>query len=261
MGRLQDKRVVITRPRDQAQPFVDLLAGESAVPILIPVIATGSIEDPKQLDVALQNLADYDWLVLTSVNGVQAVWERFEQLGVESIPKNVQIACIGPKTEAALAAKGIRTDFVPNEFVAEAILPGLGDVSGKRVLLTRADIARPDLPEAIGAGGGIADDITAYRTLPSQPEGKSLAALREGVDILTFTSPSTVENFVEIVRQTGLDPLNLPGSPIIACIGPITANAAAKLGFVVDILPADYTIEGLMVAMISHFEDGNYVPA
>lgn len=261
MGRLQDKRVVVTRPKDQAQPFVDLLSKEGAISICIPVIATSTIADPKRLDEALRNLADYDWLVLTSVNGVQAVWERFEQLGVESIPKNTQIACIGPKTEAELASKGIHADFVPSEYVAEAILPGLGELSGKRVLLTRADIARPDLPEAIRAGGGVADDITAYRTLPSQPDGKSLAALREGVDILTFTSPSTVENFVEVVRQAGLDPLNLPGSPITACIGPITANAAAKLGFEVDIVPDEYTIEGLMDAMVSHFEEGNYAPA
>lgn len=259
MSRLHAKRVVITRPKEQAKPFADLLSAEGAMPICLPVIEIGPIADTDKLDETLRNLDRYDWLVLTSVNGVKAVWERFEKLGIHSFPKNLQIACIGPKTESALASRGFRADFTPDEYVAEAILLGLEDVSGKRILLPRADIARPDLPNAIRAEGGHADDITAYRTLPVQPDEEGLASLSMGVDVLTFTSPSTVENFVEIVRRAGLDPSNIAGKPLIACIGPITARAAANLGFRVDIIPVEYTIEGLIGAMILYIKDNENV--
>ena len=110
------------------------------------------------------------------------------------------MAAIGPKTAEALKAHGVTPDFVPEEYVAEAILPGLGDLRGQWVLLPRAEIARKALPEAITAAGGVAHEIAVYQTLPAEPDAEGFAALRSGVDVITLTSPSTVQNFLAIVQ-------------------------------------------------------------
>jgi uroporphyrinogen-III synthase len=133
--------------------------------------------------------------------------------------------------------------------MSEAILPGLGDVRGKWVLLPRAEIARKALPEAIAAAGGIPHEIAVYQTLPAQPDPEGLAALQSGVDIVTLTSPSTVQNFMAIARQSGLDPLRLPGNPLFACIGPITEQAAREAGLVNLAVAREYTTEGLIEAI------------
>ena len=255
MASLSGKSVVVTRPEAQSQRFVEMLVNLGANPICLPVIEISPAADPQDLDRLLKQIDQYDWLVLTSVNGVAAIWERFDALNVQSLPKMLKIACIGPKTAATLREKGYQADFVPDEYVAEGILPGLGDLEGLNVLLARADIARPDLPEAIRAGGGRADDICAYRTIPAKPDEQSMEAVTKGVDLLTFTSPSTVENFFQIIISEGLDPLNLPGEPIVACIGPITAKAAEKKGYQVKIIPEEYTIEGLFQAVKYYFKE------
>ena len=246
---LNGKRILITRPRRQADEFARALREAGAQPLLFPVIEIGPPPDPAALDAALQELASYDWLILTSVNGVQAVWERFAALGLPGVPPDVQVAAIGPKTAAALEQKGVRPDFVPPEYIAEAILPGLGELKGRRFLLARAELARPVLQFAIQAAGGTAHEIAAYRTLPTAPDAEAIQALRQGVDIITFTSSSTVTNFIALVEGAGLQPDALPGSPLIACIGPITAATARQAGLNVDIVAQDYTTEGLVKVM------------
>lgn len=242
----------------QCQVFLDLLEQAGAFPICFPVIEISRLINPQILDQALLDLSSYDWLILTSVNGVAAVWERMAALGILELPAGLKVACIGPKTSAAAAKIGVQPDFVPEEYVAEAILPGLGELDGLKVLLTRADLARPDLPEAIRNGGGIADDICAYRTLPAETDQAILAEIANKTDVLTFTSPSTVENFFQIISDQGLDPLGLPGDPIVACIGPITAKAAEKKGYQIAVVPDYYTIEGLTQAILDHFQENEY---
>lgn len=254
MSDLRGKRILVTRPRAQASEFAAALRAAGADPIFFPVIEIGPVEDTTILDRALQKLYCYDWLVLTSVNGVDAVWKRFTALGLSTIPEKVRVACIGPKTAAALQAHGVRPDFVPEEYVAEAILPGLGDLRGSWVLLPRADLARPDLAQAIRAARGMAHEIPAYRTLPARPEVSGLQALRAGVDVITFTSSSTVRNFVALTKSAGLDPLHLPGSPYFACIGPITAATTREEGLPVDIIASEYTAAGLLQALLENIE-------
>src|SRR5512138_2500481 len=162
---------------------------------------------------------------------------------------SVKFAAIGPKTASALKERGITAHFVPEEYVAEAILPGLGDLRGKWVLLPRAEIARKALPEAILQAGGIPHEISVYKTLPAQVELQGLAALQAGVDVITLTSPSTVQNFVAIVRQYGLDPLHLPNNPVFACIGPITEQAAKEAGLPKMIVAKEYTADGLITVL------------
>lgn len=237
-------RVLVTRPREQADALLDALrvAGFEAVPF--PVIEIQAMDENSALDRALQDLGQYEWVVFTSVNGVEVVFARLPD--GSHLPR---VAAIGPKTAHALERRGVRPEFVPDEYVAEAILPGLGDLQGKRVLLPRAEIARKALPDAIRAAGGVANEIAVYRTLPAQPDPAGLDALKHGVDWITFTSPSTVENFVEIVRGQGLDAQKLPGQPRVACIGPITERAARTAGFEVALVAHVYTTEGLAQAL------------
>jgi uroporphyrinogen-III synthase len=254
MSELDGMKIVITRPRAQADSFARELEGLGAAPIAFPVIEIEQVEDTSSLDRALTKLSCYEWMVLTSVNGVEKVWERLSLLGLNGpLPENTRIAAIGPKTSAALQSHGIAPDFVPQEYVAEAIVPGMGDLRGRWVLLPRADIARPALADAILRAGGIAHEIAAYRTAPGVPDAQAIESLKAGVDVLTFTSSSTVVNFDKVVRDAGLDPLNLPGNPLVACIGPITAQTAQQLGFHVAIMASEYTTKGLSYAISRYY--------
>ena len=240
-------KVLITRPRHQSEAFGAALQAAGFEPVYFPVIEIRPLEDNTALDRALGKIGCYDWLIFTSVNGVEMVRSRppFRL----PLPESLRVAAIGPKTASALREIGIQPFFVPEEYVAEAILPGLGDLRGRWVLLPRAEIARKALPEAIARSGGVAHEIAVYRTLPSAVDAQGLVAIASGVDVLTFTSPSTVQNFAEIIRREGLDPLSLPGNPRVACIGPITQKAARDEGFRVDIVAAEYTTEGLIEAL------------
>ena len=240
-------KVLITRPRSQADSFAETLAAAGFEPVFFPVIQIRPFEENTALQRAIEKLGCYDWVVFTSVNGVEVFFSHLPA-AFDALPagQRTRVAAIGPKTAQALEARGVTPDFVPGEYVAEAILPGLGDLRGRWALLPRAEIARKALPEAIAQAGGIAHEIAVYRTVPAEPDPDGLAALKSGVGAVTFTSPSTVANFVEIVRRAGLDPLRLPGNPIIACIGPITRKAAEEAGFTDVVVAEEYTTEGLV---------------
>lgn len=240
------KRILITRPRAQADCFAANLSSAGFDPIYFPVIEIHPMPNASELDSALQHLSTYDWVVFTSVNGVEIFLARAQALGIGPFPDQVRVAAIGPRTAKALGSWGINPAFIPDEYVAEAILPGLGDLAQRRVLLPRAEIARKALPDAIRQAGGIADEIAVYRTLPAPISSQGLKALHQGVDVITFTSPSTVHYFFMLLKHTGLDPLNLPGRPLVACIGPITAAAARAQGLKVDLLASSYTTAGLV---------------
>lgn len=237
------KQILITRPRAQAGDFAERLHAAGFKPIFFPVIEIRPIENNIALERAWAKLDCYDWIVFTSVNAVEVV---LGDKGLGDRGRGVKVAAIGPKTAEVLQARGVTPDFVPDEYVAEAILPGLGDLRGKWVLLPRAEIARKALPEAIAQAGGVPHEISVYQTLPVQPDPECLAALRSGVDVITLTSPSTVQNFVAIARQNGLDPLHLPGNPLFACIGPITEQAAREEGLTNLVVAKEYTTEGLI---------------
>lgn len=247
---LKGKRILITRPRAQSAGFTRRLEELDAIPILFPVIEIAPVKESRALDEALRHLDQYDWLVLTSANGVQVTWKRLSDLHITALPEGLKVAAIGPKTAAALRSVGTTPNFVPDEYVAEAILPGLGELRGCRVLLLRADLARPALPQAIRQGGGEATEIAVYNTVVAEPDPEALQALRQGVDVVTFTSSSTVRNFVSLFRRAGLDPAMLPGNPLFACIGPITAQTAGEQGLPVSVLASEYTAEGLIQALL-----------
>lgn len=242
---LSTMKVLITRPRAQADDFAEKLQGAGFEPVYFPVIEIQPIKNNIALERALEKLNIYEWVVFTSVNAVETVLNLY----VPSVFSVVKIAAIGPKTADALRKRGVEPDFIPNEYIGEAILSGLGDVKGKWILLPRAEIAREELPKAISKASGIAHEIIVYRTLPAEIDLNGLNVLKSGVDIITFTSASTAENFFAICTQNGLDPLNLPNNPIFACIGPITGQAAREAGIQNIVVAKEYTTDGLLEAI------------
>ena len=242
-------RILITRPRTQATSFADKLLQLGAEVAFFPTIEIKPVDDPSYLDLALTQLECYDWMVLTSTNAAKAVLDRMSVLGIKKHPQNLSIAAIGSKTAGTLKDGGILPDFVPDHYVAEAILPGMGDLRDSWVLLPMADIAHDTLPKAIQNGDGIAHVVTAYHTVPAEANAEGLALLKGGVDIITFTSGSTVQNFCMLIKDAGLDFLKLDGNPTIACIGPKTAKVARDLGLGVDIIADPHTTDGLVAAI------------
>jgi uroporphyrinogen-III synthase len=244
---MENKRILITRPRTQAADLCDKLAALGAVPIVFPTIEIAPLADPALLDEAIRHLHHYQWIIFTSVNGVKAFWDRLNSVGADLAPAR-RIAAIGPATARALESQGVTVTLIPDEYVAEAIVDKIGDVRGQRILLPRADIAREALAIELQQRGAVVDEIAAYRTLPAAPDPIGLAELHRGVDVITFTSSSTVRNFVQLVGQEVILPHTL-----IACIGPITANTARELGLRVDIMASEYTTSGLVSALMDYF--------
>lgn len=247
---LSGKRIVITRPEAQTRPFVAILREAGAVPIIFPTIAIVPIEHNTALDNALRRLRDYDWVIFTSANGVHISLERMQTLGIPLTDLGTrQIAVIGPATAATLQHYGLSAALQPDEYIAEAIVTALqqrGPIAGQRFLLLRADIARQTLHEQLIAHQAIVDEIPVYQTVRGQPDAAAFAELRAGVDVITFTSSSTVRYFFALL---GNDALTIAANALIACIGPITARTAREFGLNVDLVAEEYTIPGLVTSL------------
>src|SRR6185503_18991643 len=167
---LTNKRVLITRPRAQAEGFARALRALGAQPIFFPVIEIIPPDDYSALDFAIQSLEQYDWLVFTSVHGVEAFFKRLEALGIKSIPPGLHVAAVGSRTERFLSEHGLWTDRIPDEYMAEALLSGFGkNIYGKRFLLPQSNLARTALANEIRSGGGLVTEVIAYRNRLSEP--------------------------------------------------------------------------------------------
>lgn len=247
---LTAKRILITRPRAQAEEFATALMVEAAQPIFFPVIEIIPLDDFSPLDNALHHLGQYDWLILTSVHGVDIFFERMKFLNISHIPQRLQTAVIGSKTAVRLAGYGVTPNFIPDEYIAEAILSALSEnILGKRFLLPQSDLARETLAKELRSCGGVVDEIIAYHTKTIHPDLSAMDALRSGVDVITFASPSSVKGFLDILNKCNFKLRNLPEKPLVACIGPVTASAAREAGFVVDVEAKEHTITGLITAL------------
>ncbi len=252
------KRVLITRTRRQASVLARLLADEGAVPIELPSIEIKPVEDTAAIGRAVQAIqsGEYAWVIFTSANAVELIFEHLTERTLDArVFSGGHVAAIGPATASALARWGIVADLVPEEYVAESIVRSMRDllIRGQRVLLPRAESAREELITGLTTLGVTVDEIPIYRAgVPTDAPPEALADLREGrIDIVTFTASSTVRNLVEMLGDN--TPLE---QPLIACIGPITAETARELGLRVDIMAAEYTVEGLVEALKAHFEGG-----
>lgn len=246
------KRVLVTRSREQASALSERLRELGAEPVEFPTIAIGPPEEFGSLDRVIESLSSYDWVIFTSVNGVKSFMQRLlvKERDVRALA-GVKLAAIGPATAGELERLFLRVDYVPQRYVAEAIAEGIGDVAGARILLPRADLARPTLVQRLEAKGAVVDEVIAYRTLPGEPSEEIRRILLDGkIDIVTFTSSSTVHNLASALEaEVGRGWRAALERAIIACIGPITAGAAAELGIRVDVVAQEHTIEGLVEAI------------
>ena len=229
---LHGRKIVITRAEPDARRLADRLAGLGARPIVVPAIRV-EFAEPAPLDAALRDLGRYQWVIFTSRNGVQAVFRRTKKLA------GPKVAAVGRSTAAELRRHGVEPDLVPEKHVGEAVLEALGTVSGLRILLPRADIARRALADGLRERGAQVDDVTVYHTHSERAPRPDLGR----VDAVTFTSSSAVRGFLE----TGPAP---PGAAII-CIGPITAQTAREHGLEVTEVAGDYTEDGLVAALVT----------
>jgi len=254
---LLGRRILVTRARAQASDLVKRLTDLGAECLEFPTIEVVAPESWVPLDRALETLADYHWLVFTSVNGVSHFFQRlFERdLDVRALG-HLKTACIGPSTAAGLRRFGITTDVLPESYRAESVVRAFADIAieGCRVLLPRAAAARPVLPVELGRMGAAVDEIPVYRTLPVTADRNELIAELEAqsVDLVTFTSSSTVQNFKDLLPSQRFE--DLIANLLTASIGPITSDTARDLGFRVDIEADVYTIDGLVEAILRHFQ-------
>lgn len=249
---LQEKRVLVTRAKGQNTKLSRQLASVGAVPVEFPTIEVTPPDDTGPLDTAIANLTTYQWLIFTSVNGVKYFWQRFLAAGREPAElADMQVAAVGPATAAELKALGLTIDVIPSEHVAEALVEAMNHVADQCILLPTADIARDTLLTGLQAKGASVDRVTAYQTRPVENPG-NLRELLPTLDVLTFTSGSTVRSFVNLLRAAGTIPAI--GTAIVACIGPITAQAAEELMLPVDVVADTYTIPGLVAALVKYFE-------
>jgi uroporphyrinogen III methyltransferase/synthase len=248
------RRVVVTRARAQAGELSAELEKLGAEVNEFPTIEIRPPEDFGPLDDAIRELDSFDWLVYTSVNGVEAFVGRLRHHGLDlrAVPRNAKVAAIGPATAERLEEVGLRVDVVPGEYRAEALIEALdtGSLAGERVLIPRARVAREILPEKLREAGAEVVVPPTYESVPSS-EGKEELSLRlqsGEVDCVTFTASSTVENFVGAFGAW--EATRLLSETKVACIGPITADTARKRGLRVDAEADEYTIPGLVEAVV-----------
>jgi len=253
------RRIVVTRSREQAAELVDMLEERGAEAIQTPTIRITPPEDFEALDRACAEIGSFDWLVLTSANAADAFFDRLLQRGDARDLKGVRLCAIGAGTAQRLGRYGLRADLVPDEARAEGVFDALkaaGPLTGCRMLLPRADIAREVLPDQLRDAGAIVTDVIAYRTVVAGGERDAdhdiyRMLLDHQIDAVTFTSASTVRNFARMLGEE--EAADLLNTTVVAAIGPVTAEAAQQLGIRTTVMPKKYTIPDLVDALVEHF--------
>jgi len=252
---LHGKRIIVSRAKEQAGSLSSLLEEKGAEVLEIPFIEIRPAQSYEALDKAIENLLAYDWLILTSVNGVTALFSRLEKQGKsEADLLHLKIAAIGPATRKAIEKHGLPVDLMPEEYVAESVVEEFQDqqIRGERVLLVRAKVARDVIPNALREMGARVHVMEAYETVV--PESSRTAIIEALSDpnkkpfAITFTSSSTVKNFVELLGEDRIQSSILDGVKLCS-IGPVTSNTLKQNKLRVDVEAKEYTIPGLVEAI------------
>ncbi|MGD8963382.1 MAG: uroporphyrinogen-III C-methyltransferase [Desulfobacterales bacterium] len=255
---LLGKRIVVTRARQQASDLVNLLTDLGAECLEYPTIEIIPPNNPRPLKQAVANLSAYDWIVFTSVNGIGFFFEQLFAAGKDARALGrLKTAAIGPATAARLLEFGVTSDIVPETYRAESVVAAFKKekLNNKKILLPRAKEARPILPQKLNKMGARVDEIPAYETLKTVENTADLVQQLKDkrVDMITFTSSSTVKNFKALLPAK--DFAALIQGIAIASIGPITSDTAKKLGFDVHITAESYTIPGLVNAILRYYQN------
>lgn len=237
-------RVVVTRRAEQAPVLGQKLSAAGMQPVYFPTIQLEALPAP-ELDRALRQLDRFDWLLFSSANAVHFFYRRLHELNLW--PLLPRTAVVGPATARKLRMHQTEPDFMPDTFTGEALAVGLGDLNDQRILLPRARIGSPQIVEELRRQGALVNDIALYDTVTAVPETAALAALSQGYEAITFTSPSSVRGFLELSGGKPLTPA------VVACIGPVTAKAAAEYGLPATLVAAEYTLDGLVQVLSDYF--------
>jgi uroporphyrinogen III methyltransferase/synthase len=247
------KRVLVTRSRSQSSELSQLINDLGGESIEFPVIRLVEPQRVQALNEALADISDYQWVIFTSANGVKFFFDRIRKQKIDIRNMKANLAAIGPKTAAALEEKGLLVEALPEEYKAEALVEHLRPLvhKGEKVLLPRADIAREVLAVELREMGCEVTDVDAYDTKIDATNAQEIVTmlLEQQIDVITFTSSSTVRNFVHSIRLATTNMETLLQKTQIACIGPITAKTAENLGLKVDVVAEEYTIDGLVKAI------------
>lgn len=248
---LKDLRILVTRPKAQAASLMNLLEQAGAKPVLLPTIKIVPPPDSALIDEAIKNLSCYQWLILTSSNGVNHFFDYLKKKGLGPADlAHLKTICVGPKTALAAKERGFKGGLVAKEYAAEGIIELLSgtDLKEQKILVPRALKARVTLPENLRAKGATVDVVPVYETIFPPESSPLLEQLLEDrqIDIITVTSASTATNLVKHCPQQNLAELK---TLTTACIGPISAKAASKAGLNVKIIAEEYTSEGLVDAL------------
>ncbi len=259
VGSLSGKTVLVTRAPGQAGEFAKLLRECGATVVEIPTIEIVPPLSWEDADRAIDRLPGYDWLILTSTNAVDWFFRRVrERRGDLACLKGVRVCAVGPKTRAAIEAAGLAVEFQPSVYRAEGLIneAGEGAWDGRRVLFPRAAEGRDVIPDEMRRVGAELDLVTVYRTVPSQVGREKLRSLLAAgtLDAVTFTSGSTVNSFVSLLDPAQIE--SIAGRVVVACIGPVTADAARAAGLPVDALAREATMPGLADALEDYFARG-----
>lgn len=248
---LAGRRVLVTRASGQAGKLVAALRALGAEPVEVPLLEIQPPASFEPLDRALSNVAGYEWLLFTSANTVRAVAARARELGIALTGSSARVAAVGPATAEALAAEGLRVSLIPERYVAEGLIDALsaeGPLSGRRILLARAETARDVIPDALRAAGAQVDVVDAYRNvLPANAAGLLRSAVAQPLDAALFTSSSSAVHLAEAARQAGIL-FPLPGVLAVS-IGPVTSQTLRELGWPPAAESDPHDIPGLLAAL------------
>jgi len=258
---LSGRSVVVTRTREQAAALAEPLEALGAEVLAFPVLETVDPEDWGPADAAIADLASYDWVVLTSTNGVERFLRRFKAGGgSKEALLSRKFAAVGSATAEKMRKHGIPPTLVPEDFRAEGLVDAfasMGACDGWRVLVPRALEAREILPDALREMGCTVDVVPVYRVVPAAPDPAVLERLSAGsVDVLTFTSGAIAKAFLASVTGAGLDAGAVMSRSVVASIGPVTTTALRATGYEADIEARESTMASLAAAVAEYFSAG-----
>lgn len=225
------------------------LEARGAHAIAFPTIAIERVASDEVRE-AIATLERYDWIAFTSANAVASFWDCLTDAGRTGLPVSVKLAAVGAATRAAVEQRGGRAVAVPELFLGAEVASAMSSLEGRRVLLPQSDIARAETGAALRKAGAAVHEVVVYRTAWAPPTAEMLRTLDEGVDVVTFTSPSTVRGLLEAGGATAERVLR---TSVIACIGPVTAEAVRSLGLPVLVEPAEHSTAALVDALEQYF--------
>ncbi|WP_096202790.1 uroporphyrinogen-III synthase [Bacillus sp. FJAT-45350] len=255
---LQSRRILVTRAKDQAKSFTEKIESNGGTAIEVPLITFQKPVKQEEIEQALSSLHTYDWLIFTSINGVHFFFDFLEEFNVAfEYLNDIKIAVVGTKTKEALAQYGVFPSLIPDEFVAESLSEELVKTlqAGEKVLFPKGNLARDLIPRKLSKMDLELTELVIYENVIETRSKEKLQELlmNKDVDIITFTSSSTVKNFVMLLRDESWE--NYINQLTFACIGPIAAKTAEQYGLTPHIVASTYTIDGLIQAIIDYLEE------